>query len=205
MAAVDEAEKVSNLLMTVWDAADAGQQPQYPEHRMDHMLHLLSNILTEFATHKLVYLTGGRDVGGNAQEAGGPVCTSIWGPQSPADVVRSEAAVSDALTLLQTWRDRYIKQLMLDWMPGSRSISSHVWRGPAYEDKHMDAHIARFGQVRELLGLKRELFKVLGREEQQLVQDAFAGLATVEPFKVSLSSPCCMQQKLFYVPMAELQ
>lgn len=187
MAAIEEAEKVSNLLMTIWDAADAGQQPLYPEHRMDHLLHLISNVFTDFATHKLKYLTGGHNADGNAQESRGAVCTSIWGPQSPADVVRSEAAVSDASTLLQTWRDRHIKQLMLDWMPGPRSISSHVWRGPAYNDKHMDAHISRFVQVREMLGLKRELLKVLGREEQQLVQDAFAGLTTVDAFKVSIS------------------
>lgn len=191
IAAVDETEKLSNALMTIWDAADPGQQPEYSEHRMGHMLHLISNALTEFTTQKLTSVTACHGVS-TTQDTGGLTQSSVWGLQSPTDVARAEAAVSDAVTVLQTWRNRFVKQLMLDWMPGPCSISSHPWRGSAFEHKHLDAHIARFERVRDLLGLKRELVKTLGREEQQLVQDAFAALGVVEPFQAWSSAPDCL-------------
>lgn len=185
IAAIDEAEKISNALMSVWDAGDAGQPPVYPEARMSHLLHLLSNTITDFASQKLVSSTASHGFS-TAQEAGGLARRDLWGMQSPADMVQAEGAVSDALTLLQAWRDRYVKQLMLDWMPGPQSISAHAWSGPAFEDSNLNAHMVRLGEVQQLLQLKRELMKALGPEDQHLVHDAFAGLSAAETFKVNL-------------------
>ena len=183
MAAVEELEKILNCLMTIWDACEPEQQPAYPEHRMSHMLHLISKDITAFACEKLVTMISERGV----TTAHSPEISPgnfLWELATPADVGDAESAVSDALNLLRTWRDRHVRQLMLDWMPGPQSISGHAWSGSAFMDQHLDSHIRRFEQVEYLLGLKRELIKALGREEQQVVQDAFLILATVDPFTV---------------------
>lgn len=189
MSAFDDVETVTSSLMTIWDACDPGQQPEYPEHRMRHMLHLISHDITAFTVHKLTGALSEQSLS-VAQPLSNPPGSRLWGSLTPAEIAASESSISDALSMLQTWRERHVKQLMLDWMPGPRKISAHVWSGSAFVDKHLDDHIARFEQVQHLLGLKREMLKALGHEERTVVHDAFAILGTAEPFMVCAHPQC---------------
>jgi hypothetical protein len=175
-SALEATEKFYHALVTIWETVEPCSPFAFPGLRMDNLLRLLGSHISNYVRAKLNVFCKHGQQDGEAKGDGG-----MWSPESSAHV---EAEVDDALELLLTWRDRHVRQMMLDWVPGPQAISKNAWRLEPFRDTAVGALVERLEEVRDLLGLRKELIRALAREHRRAVEDVFSALHRVDAFMV---------------------